>query len=124
MLRSSWNDGALETYAFTEIERSVTGGVNVQGSRWGRPDDNLFLGAIRNGLSAAHREYLASGGLGFFIGDGRINYRPEAIIEAAYVAKAFKGAWVTFDFQHIKNPAYNADRGPVSVFGLRLHAEI
>lgn len=121
--RASWNNGAAETYAFAEIERSMTGGVNVKGSGWGRPDDNVFLGAIRNGLSAAHRDYLASGGLGFFIGDGRINYRPETIVEAAYVAKAFKGAWVTLDFQRIRNPAYNADRGPVSIAGARLHFE-
>jgi len=123
LARASWNNGAVETYAFTEIERSVTGGVNVKGSRWGRPDDNVFLGVIRNGLSAAHRDYLASGGLGFFIGDGRIDYRPEAIFEAAYVAKAFKGAWVTLDFQRIRNPAYNADRGPVTIAGARLHFE-
>jgi hypothetical protein len=83
----------------------------------------VFLGVIRNGLSAAHRDYLASGGLGFFIGDGRIDYRPEAIFEAAYVAKAFKGAWVTLDFQRIRNPAYNADRGPVTIAGARLHFE-
>jgi hypothetical protein len=123
LARASWNNGAAETYAFTEIERSATGGVNVKGSRWGRPDDNVFLGVIQNGLSAAHRDYLAAGGLGFFIGDGRINYRPEAIFEAAYVAKAFKGTWVTLDFQRIKNPAYNADRGPVTIAGARLHFE-
>jgi high affinity Mn2+ porin len=123
MLRASRNDGALETYAFTEIERSVSGGINVKGSRWGRPDDLIFLGMVRNGLSAAHRDYLAAGGLGFFIGDGRISYRPEQITEALYVAKAFKGTWIALDFQRISNPAYNADRGPVAIAGLRLHFE-
>jgi len=124
MLRSSWNDGALETYAFTEIERSVSAGVNVKGSRWRRPDDVLFLGMVQNGLSAAHRDYLAAGGLGMFIGDGQINYRPERIAEALYVAKAAKGVWIALDFQRIRNPAYNADRGPATVTGLRLHFEL
>ena len=124
MLRASWNDGALETYAFTEIERSLSAGVNFQGSGWGRPDDLLFLGAVQNGLSAAHRDYLAAGGLGMFIGDGQINYRPEQIGEALYVAKAAKGVWVALDFQRIRNPAYNADRGPATVAGLRLHFEL
>jgi hypothetical protein len=123
LARGSWNNGALEEYAFTEIDRSVTGGANVKGTRWGRPEDSVFLGIIRNGISAAHRDYLAAGGLGFFIGDGQINYRPEDIVEAMYVAKAAKGTWVALDFQRIRNPAYNADRGPVNVAGLRLHLE-
>jgi hypothetical protein len=124
MLRASWNDGALETYAFTEIERSVSGGINIKGSGWRRADDLLFLGLVQNGLSSEHRDYLAAGGLGMFIGDGRINYKPEQIAEAMYVAKAAKLVWVGLDFQRIKNPAYNADRGPVSVAGLRLHFEL
>jgi hypothetical protein len=123
LLRASWNDGATETYAFTEIERSVTAGVRVLGSKWGRPEDSLFLGAIRNGLSAAHRAYLAAGGLGFFIGDGQLNYRPERIIEAMYIARVGQHAWLAPHFEHIMNPAYNADRGPVTVVGARLHFE-
>jgi high affinity Mn2+ porin len=121
--RASWNDGASETYAFTEIERSVAAGADIKGRAWDRPDDVLLLGLARNGLSAAHRDYLAAGGLGFFIGDGRLTYEPELIAEAAYVAKLAQGAWLSVDLQHIRNPAYNADRGPVMVGGVRLHLE-
>jgi len=124
MLRTSWNDGAQETYAFTEIERSITGGFNAKGSKWGRPEDTLFLGVARNGLSNVHRDYLAAGGLGMFVGDGRISYRPERITEALYVAKVVKGTWIGVDYQRVSNPAYNADRGPVNIAGLRLHFEI
>jgi hypothetical protein len=124
ILRGSWNNGAAETYAFTEIERSLSAGINVKGSGWRRPEDTFFLGAVENGLSAAHRAYLAAGGLGAFIGDGQINYRPEQIAEALYVAKAATGVWIGLDFQRIRNPAYNADRGPVRVAGLRLHFEL
>jgi hypothetical protein len=123
MLRASRNDGALETYAFTEIERSVSGGINVKGSSWRRPDDLVFVGIVQNGLSNVHQDYLAAGGLGFFIGDGRLTYRPERITEVQYVAKAFKGTWISMDFQRVSNPAYNADRGPVTIAGLRLHLE-
>jgi hypothetical protein len=77
----------------------------------------------RNGLSAAHRDYLAAGGFGFFIGDGRLNYRPENIVETFFSLNVFKGTWVTLDIQRIQNPAYNADRGPVNVGSIRLHTE-
>jgi len=74
-------------------------------------------------LSAIHQRYLAQGGLGFFIGDGRLNYRPEQIVETYYSYRLCPQTWLSADYQHIVNPAYNADRGPVNVFGLRLHAE-
>jgi hypothetical protein len=121
--RASWNDGATETYAFTEIERSLTAGASVKGQLWQRPDDTILLGFIRNGLSKSHRDYLAAGGLGFFIGDGRLNYRPELIAEVSYVASLVRRVWLSLDFQHIRNPAYNADRGPVTIGGARLHIE-
>jgi hypothetical protein len=123
LVRASWNDGQTETYAFTEIERSVTFGLKLTGSRWGRSEDAVYLGAVRNGLSDAHRDYLAAGGIGFFIGDGQINYHPEEIAEVMYVVRGNRWLWVAFDFQHIRNPAYNADRGPVNVFGARVHVE-
>ena len=115
--------GPTATYTFGEIDRSVSAGVSIRGSAWARREDALGVGVARNELSQVHREYLAAGGLGVFIGDGRINYRPEAIFETYYSVNVFKNAWVTFDFQRIRNPAYNADRGPVSVGSVRLHAE-
>ncbi|HKA40911.1 MAG TPA: carbohydrate porin [Burkholderiales bacterium] len=121
--RANWADGKTETYAYTEVDRSISGGVLIKGDAWGRGRDSLGIAVVRNELSSPHRDYLAAGGLGFFIGDGRLNYRSERILEAFYSLQIVKGAWVSADYQRIANPAYNADRGPVSVATLRLHAE-
>jgi hypothetical protein len=119
--RASWSDGATETYAFTEIDRSVSGGLLLRGGGWGRAADSIGIAAARNGISAAHRTYLAAGGLGFFLGDGALHYRPEDILETFYSFKLARELWVSADFQRIFNPGYNADRGPVNVISTRLH---
>jgi len=121
--RASWNDGKTETFSFTEIERSVSTGLALKGSSWHRDNDTVGVAFIQNGLSKAHQDYLAAGGLGVFIGDGRLNYQPERILEAYYNFSLRKGMSLTADLQRICNPAYNADRGPVLVGSLRLHAE-
>ena len=121
--RASFADGKTETYAYTEIDRSISGGMLVKGGAWGRAQDTVGAALARNGLSPEHRNYLAAGGLGFFIGDGRLNYREEAILETFYNLNIVKRFWISFDFQHIRNPAYNADRGPVKVGSIRLHTE-
>lgn len=121
--RVSANDGHTETYAFTEIERSATAGVGVKGASWRRPADTVGVAWAHNELSPEHRAYVEANGAGLFIGDGRIRYRPETILEAYYSARATKGLWVSVDAQRIANPAYNADRGPVTILGCRLHAE-
>ncbi len=121
--RVSWNDGRNEILSFTDVDRSVSGGVSIKGSHWGRPGDEFGLGAAINGLSQGHRDFLAAGGLGLLIGDGALNYRPEQILEAYYQIGLAKWATLTFDYQFINNPAYNADRGPVSLLAGRLHAE-
>jgi high affinity Mn2+ porin len=122
--RSGWNDGKTESWAFTQIDRSISGGVSINARRWRRPLDHIGIAAVRNHLSGDHRSFLAAGGLGFIIGDGRLDhYRPEGIIEGYYAWRAAKDWTFTFDYQHIRNPAYNADRGPVSVLSLRLHWE-
>lgn len=121
--RASWADGKTETYAFTEIDHSVSGGAVVKGTSWGRGQDSIGLAMANNGLSKVHRGYVAAGGEGFFIGDGRLTYRPERVLEAFYNVNLTKAFLVTLDWQHIRNPAYNADRGPVNVASLRLHTE-
>jgi high affinity Mn2+ porin len=121
--RVSWNDGANETLSFTDIDRSVSGGVSIKGSYWGRPDDTIGIGGAINGLSSAHRDFLAAGGMGLLLGDGQLNYSPEEIVEAYYSWKINRWSALTFDYQFINNPSYNADRGPVSVFSARAHAE-
>ena len=121
--RASRNDGKTETYSFTEIERSVTAGVAVNGARWGRSNDTFGVAVAQNGLSKAHRDYLALGGLGAFIGDGQLHYKPEKIVEAYYNFQLIKNTFLMLDYQRIANPGYNADRGPVNVATVRLHAE-
>jgi high affinity Mn2+ porin len=121
--RASWNDGQNQILSFTDIDRSVSAGLSIKGSRWGRPDDTIGIGGAINGLSAAHRDFLAAGGIGLLIGDGQLNYRTERILDAYYAYSVIKGVTMTADYQLITNPAYNADRGPVSIFSGRLHAE-
>jgi len=116
-------DGHTETLAFTEVDQSIAGGLSLKGAAWGRAQDTVGLGLISNGLSKDRREYLQAGGISFFIGDGALRYRPEMILESYYNWNVSKRAWLTADYQHIANPAYNADRGPVEVYGLRLHFE-
>ncbi len=121
--RASWNDGQNEILSFTDIDRSVSGGLSIKGSRWGRANDTIGVGGAINGLSAAHRDFLAAGGTGLLIGDGRLNYSPEQILETYYSLKLNNWSALTFDYQFVVNPAYNADRGPVSIFSGRLHGE-
>lgn len=122
-LRASLADGRTETYAFTEADGALSTGFALKGTRWGRADDTFGLAWMRNRLSAPRRDYLANGGLSFFIGDGALNYRAESILETYYSLKAANGLWFTADYQRIANPAYNADRGPANISSVRVHAE-
>ena len=121
--RYSWNDGQNEILSFTDIDRSLSAGVSIKGAAWGRPSDTIGIGGAINGLSSAHRDYLAAGGLGLLIGDGRLSYSNERIFETYYAYVIDKNFTVTADYQMIANPAYNADRGPVSIFAARVHGE-
>jgi high affinity Mn2+ porin len=121
--RASWNDGQTEILSFTDIDRSVSAGLSIKGSRWGRPNDTIGIGGAVNGLSDAHRDFLAAGGVGLLVGDGQLNYHNEQIFETYYAYAIDKSFTFTADYQLITNPAYNADRGPVSVFSGRLHGE-
>ena len=122
--RLGWNDGRTETWAFTEIDRTLSAGLSFSGKRWNRPDDVVGVAGVINGLSKEHRAYLGDGGYGFIIGDGQLpHYAPEQIVEAYYLWKVADHFFVTPDAQFINHPAYNADRGPVFVWGLRVHIE-
>jgi len=122
-MRLGWNDGKTETFAFTAIDRLAEMGVSVDGKRWRRPKDNVGTVYTATGLSGVHALYLARGGLDFIIGDGRLNYAPEMTWESYYRIHMFRGFFVSFDAQHIQNPAYNQDRGPLWVGTCRLHME-
>ena len=121
--RWSWNDGKTEIISFTDIDASLSGGVSIKGNAWGRPDDTWAVGGAINALSKDHRDFIAAGGMGILIGDGQLNYRTEQVLETYYAYAINKSHIVTFDYQLMANPAYNADRGPISFFSLRYHAE-
>lgn len=121
--RWSWDDGRTETWAFTEVDRSVSAGLSWKGTSWGRPADRIGAAFVENGLCADHRDYLAAGGLGFLLGDGRLTYARERIVEAYYALALGKIFTASLDVQHCWNPGYNADRGPVSLFALRCHVQ-
>jgi high affinity Mn2+ porin len=121
--RASVNDGSKEAYEFTEINRSLTAGLSLKGGRWGRPDDTIGAAAVANGLSGAARSYFEAGGIGILIGDGRLNYGSEKILETYYSARLNRFLTAVLDYQRVTAPAYNGDRGPVSIYGVRVHAE-
>jgi high affinity Mn2+ porin len=122
--RLGWNDGKTESFAFTAIDRLATGGVSMTGHRWHRPYDTGASEFTASGLSGVHASYLASGGHDFLLGDGRLQYGPEYSWESYYSARVFPGFFASLDYQRIANPAFNRDRGPVSIYSLRLHWEL
>lgn len=124
--RASWNDGNNETWAFTEIDRSVSGGFVLRGDKWKRKQDNIGLAYVASGISVPHREYLEAGGKGFMLGDGNLDYTWEQLAEIYYSAELVKNQlYVTGVYQFLFAPGYNLDRkGPVNVFSVRVHAQI
>ena len=121
--RLSMATGQYETFEYTEVERSASGGVVFSGDLWGRDKDQIGIGGVVNGISHAHANYLAAGGLGFLLGDGALSYSGERILETYYKYTIADGLHVGADYQFVDNPGYNLVRGPVSLFALRLHAE-
>jgi len=122
--RAGWADGNVEPWDFTDIDRTVSGGVSINGKNWGRPDDTVGIAGVVNNISDVHRAFFNAGGLGILIGDGQLpNPGPEKIFETYYSYALSPDMRVTFDYQFIANPAYNRDRGPVNVFAGRFHAQ-
>jgi len=121
--RATWSPGLTEIMGWTDCSESLSFGTVLTGTAWGRPNDKIGVAGVVEGLSAVARLYFAAGGMGILIGDGQLNYRREQILEAYYAYSLNKWATLTFDYQFINNPGYNADRGPVSVFSGRFHAE-
>ena len=116
--------GNVEPYEFTDIDRTVSVGGALKGTRWHRPEDVVGLALLDDGISAEREQYLDLGGLGILTGDGKLPHPgAEQIVETYYSAGVLSWLHVTVDYQWVKNPAYNTDRGPVSIFGLRLHAQ-
>lgn len=121
--RTGFASGRYEAFAYTEVEQTVSGGLTATGAGWQRPNDVLGLAAVVNGISGDHRRYLADGGLGFLLGDGRLQYAHERVAEAFYSLALGHGFGLGPDFQYVVNPGYNAARGPVLVYSARAHLD-
>ena len=120
--RAGWADGNVEPWDFTDIDRTVSGGVSLNGKPWGRPDDTIGIAGVINAISAVHEQFFNDGGLGILIGDGMLPHPGlEQIIETYYSYALTASMRLTADYQFINNPGYNTDRGPVNVFSGRIH---
>lgn len=121
--RFGWNEGQHESFAYTEVDQTFELGADLAGRRWSRPNDKLGAAFVSNAIKRDHQEYLALGGLGFLIGDGRLHYAREQIIESYYTLHTWRGLYYALDAQFIEHPGYNADRGPILVESVRLHVD-
>ncbi len=122
-LRAMYSDGKTEVFSYTSADRSLSLGTMINGGLWGRNKDAVGIGYGISGISPSHVAYLNLGGIDGFVGDGKINYSPEQVVDIFYKINLISSAWATLDYQHIANPAFNADRGPVDVYGVRAHFE-
>jgi high affinity Mn2+ porin len=122
-LRAGWNEGHKESFAYTEINSTLAFGADLSGDAWGRKDDRIGTAFETGGISTQHRDYLALGGLGFILGDGRLNYGREVVSETYYTAHVVSGLYMAVQLSFVSNPGYNRDRGPVIVPGVRAHMD-
>jgi high affinity Mn2+ porin len=121
--RWGWNNGKTESFAYTEVDSTFLGGLGAYGAKWHRKHDRAGIAFVSNAISRDHQNYLALGGYGFLIGDGALTYGRENILETYYTAHMWRGIYVAPGVQHVNNPGYNRDRGPVVVPSFRLHVE-
>ncbi|GAC1358793.1 MAG: hypothetical protein NVSMB3_05970 [Acidobacteriaceae bacterium] len=121
--RFGWNEGQHESFAYTEVDQTFQLGADLSGRRWSRPNDKLGLVVVTNAIKRDHQSYLALGGLGFLVGDGRLHYAREDIVESYYTLHTWRGLYYALDAQFIEHPGYNADRGPVLVESVRMHVD-
>jgi high affinity Mn2+ porin len=121
--RLSAMNGTYEAFDFTDVDRSLSTGISIDGHLYHRPGDAFGLAGAFNGISNPAQQFFAAGGNGILVGDGALTYGGERILETYYKASFTKHFGLTFDYQRIGNPAYNVVRGPVSVYGARYHLD-
>jgi hypothetical protein len=121
--RFGWDNGKTESFAYTEVDQTFAEGLGASGAWWHRKQDRAGIAFVSNAISKGHQEYLAAGGLGFLLGDGHLNYGRENILETYYTAHVWRGIYLAPGLQHLNNPGYNRDRGPVIVPSFRAHVE-
>ena len=121
--RVGWNNGTTESFAYTEVDQTISAGLGANGAWWHRKQDRGGIALISNAIKKDHQNYLGAGGLGFLLGDGHLNYGRENIVESFYTVHVWRGIYLAPGVQHINNPGYNRDRGPVVVPSFRAHVE-
>ncbi|WP_213807014.1 carbohydrate porin [Granulicella sp. dw_53] len=121
--RFGWNEGAHQSYAYTEVDQTIAVGGDYSGRAFSRPNDKIGLTYVTNAIKHDHQRYLALGGLGFLLGDGKLNYAREDIIESYYNMHTWRGVFYALDAQYVTHPGYNKDRGPVLVESVRMHVD-
>jgi high affinity Mn2+ porin len=121
--RFGWDNGKTESFAYTEVDQTFAEGVGANGAWWHRKQDRAGLAFVSNAIKRDHQNYLAAGGLGFLLGDGRLSYGRENTLESYYTVHAWRGIYLAPGVQHLNNPGYNRDRGPVVVPTFRAHIE-
>jgi len=119
--RFGWNDGVTESSNFAEADRFLSLGAQVSGAHWNRKSDRIGVAIAQSDISSAHKDYLAAGGQGLTLGDGKLRYGSERTLEAYYSYQVNKPLTLSFDYQFIGNPGYNRDRSPASLVALRAH---
>jgi high affinity Mn2+ porin len=122
--RVGWNDGQEQGWMFSDVDYTASLGLSVKGQGWNRPEDTFALAGVTQGISHAEQQYFRAGGLGILAGDGKLNYGWEKAIETYYDLAMWRGIHTSLDYQFVDDPAFNRDRGPVSIFGVRLHWEL
>ncbi len=121
--RLGWNDGHSETWTFTDVNRTASVGISINGTQWQRPGDTVGFAVVVSGISQTNQRFLESGGTDILDGDGALRYGWEQVLETYYDFRIWNGVHGALDYQFVANPAFNRDRGPVSVFGARIHWE-
>ncbi len=121
--RFGWNEGQHESFAYTEVDQTVEAGGDYSGRRWHRDLDKFGIAVVSNAIKRDHQNYLRYGGVGFLLGDGKLNYGRENIVESYYTWHAWRGLFYALDVQHISDPGYNRDRGPAWVGSVRTHID-
>lgn len=122
-VRVGWDNGKTESFAYTEVDQTFDQGIGANGAWWHRKQDRAGVAVVSNAIKKDHQNYLAAGGLGFLLGDGHLRYGRESVLETYYTVHLWRGIYVAPGFQHVTNPGYNRERGPVSVPSLRAHVE-
>jgi len=121
--RFGWNEGAHESFAYTEVDQTFELGADYAGRQWGRANDKVGLTFVSNAIKRDHQAYLRLGGMGFLLGDGSLNYAREDIVEGYYNIHSWRGIFYALDVQWIDHPGYNQSRGPVLVESVRMHVD-